>query len=61
MNYDNTYHPKHSPFNKNGLGNQGYLYRIDLDLAQSFIFKIVELNPELKNIDYIQEILEIYS
>lgn len=45
-----------SPFNKNGTGNQGYLFPLDYDLAQFFIKEIVKTN-DLKQ-KYIQDIID---
>ena len=47
----------YQPFNKNGGGNQGYFYEIDLDLAKIFIRESVKYNGYLAEIDYIKEIL----
>lgn len=60
-NYDEINHPKLSPFNKHGLGNQGYIFPIDRDLAQAFVAEIVKENSKLLNIDYIKELLELYN
>lgn len=59
--YDEENEPKLSPFNKHGLGNQGYIYPIDRDLAQAFIIEAVKSNSNLLNIEYIKELLDLYK
>ena len=59
--YDEINTPKLSPFNKHGLGNQGYIFPIDRDLAQAFIIEAVKSNYNLLNIEYIKELLELYK
>lgn len=46
------------PFNKNGMGNQGYLYNISANLALFFIKEIVSNNPELAQADFIAKLLK---
>lgn len=58
--YDEENEPKLSPFNKHGLGNQGYIYPIDRDLAQAFVAEATRLNDSLLDIDYVKELLELY-
>lgn len=41
--YPNDY----SPFNKNGTGNQGYLFEINNTLASIFVDEILKTNPQL--------------
>lgn len=49
---------KYSPFNRNGTGNQGYLYDLNRELSQLFISEIIKKNPEFLNYDFIKEIIE---
>ena len=60
-NYDEENKPKLSPFNKYGLGNQGYIYPIDRDLAQAFVVEAVKNNQNLLETNYIKELLELYT
>lgn len=46
------------PFNKNGTGNQGYLFNLKKSLAKFFMEKIVEKNPFMKEKDYVKELLQ---
>lgn len=48
---------KYAPFNRNGTGNMGYLFDLNLDLASFFINEIIKKNPEVANIDYIKFLL----
>lgn len=48
---------KFAPFDKNGNGNMGYLYPLDINLAKFFIQEIAKQNPEVRDIDYLQFIL----
>lgn len=48
---------KYAPFDKNGNGNRGYLYDIDMNLASVFIKAAAENNPELNNLEYIHWLL----
>lgn len=50
-------HLDYQPFNKNGTGNQGYLFDISLELATLFISDIVANNPSLSNCIFINDIL----
>ena len=38
---------EHAPFNKNGMGNQGYLFYIRKKLAQIFAEDILKNNPKI--------------
>lgn len=49
---------KYAPFDKNGNGNQGFLYDLDVKLAAVFLKGIVEKNPEVAKLDYVQWLLE---
>jgi hypothetical protein len=46
------------PFNKNGTGNQGYLFNLNKELAKFFLNKIIQRNPSVKNINYLNDILD---
>lgn len=48
---------KYSPFDKNGDGNMGYLYRLSRDIAKLFIEETVESNKDLRLLDFIKELL----
>ena len=39
---------KYAPFRKDGRGNTGYLFDLNIDLAVFFMKKIVESNPEIR-------------
>ncbi|MBR1757716.1 MAG: hypothetical protein IJ744_03175 [Lachnospiraceae bacterium] len=45
---------KYAPFNKNGDGNQGYLYDLDAKLASVFLKGIVEKNEEVAELEYVR-------
>ena len=48
---------KYSPFDKDGNGNLGYLYELNLELARVFLRAAVRSNPELNDANYIQKLL----
>ena len=48
---------KHYPFNKNGTGNQGYLFNLNKDLAKFFMEEIIKVNPHLATSIFAQELL----
>jgi hypothetical protein len=48
---------KYAPFDKDGNGNMGYLFEIDYRLVNTFIKETIELNPSLKDLDYLKNIL----
>lgn len=48
---------QYQPFNKNGTGNQGYLFDINKDLAVLFLRDIVNKNSHLSDISFIKELL----
>ncbi|HWP79608.1 MAG TPA: hypothetical protein VN446_03110 [Candidatus Acidoferrum sp.] len=48
---------KYSPFNRDGTGNQGYLFEISRELARIFIRYTVKYNDYLNDVDYIRELL----
>lgn len=45
-----TYTNQYSPFNKNGTGNQGYLFYINKILASIFLEEIMRTNPNIADI-----------
>lgn len=47
----------YQPFNKNGTGNQGYLFDIDRQLATIFINEICKYNPNVKQLVPIKTLL----
>lgn len=49
---------QYSPFNKNGTGNQGYLFDLNQNLAKIFLEALVDNNPYLKSSDYFMKFLE---
>ena len=46
---------EYPPFNRNGTGNQGYLYNCPNRLADYFIRILVQINPKLGNVSFIKE------
>lgn len=48
---------KYAPFDKDGNGNMGYLYEINRELARIFLRAVVARNRELKDIDFIGELI----
>ena len=50
---------KYAPFDKNGDGNQGYLYEIPYKLSQIFLKEIIVDNPGIASNPSVQEILSI--
>ena len=48
---------EYQPFNKNGDGNQGYLFDIRSELAIIFIKEIVRVNPALKTKPFLQDFI----
>lgn len=51
------HHGKGYPFNKNGKGNQGYLFNLNKNLAKFFVEEIVKINPSIITEDYVKELL----
>ena len=49
---------KYAPFDKNGNGNQGYLYDLDSKLATVFLKGIIKENPEVEKLEYVQWLLK---
>ena len=48
---------KYSPFDKDGNGNMGYLYELNLELARIFLRAAVQKNPYLTDADYINNLI----
>ena len=46
------------PFNKNGKGNEGYLFNLNKSLAKFFMEEIIKCNSFMKEKDYVREILQ---
>ena len=46
------------PFNKNGKGNEGYLFNLNKPLAKFFMEEIVKCNPFMKEKDYVKDLLQ---
>lgn len=44
------------PFNYKGTGNQGYLFNMNRVLALFFLKKIMETDPSIRELDYMQDI-----
>ena len=47
----------YAPFDKNGNGNQGYLFDLNPDLASFFIQEISKKNPEVMKLDFLKLLL----
>lgn len=47
----------YSPFNKNGTGNQGYLFDLNINLARLFAAGILKDNPDIKA-DYLRGLID---
>lgn len=45
------------PFDKNGEGNQGYLFNLNKSLAKFFMEEIVKYNPFMKEKDFVKDLL----
>ncbi len=48
---------KYAPFDKDGNGNMGYLYELNIELAQIFIQGLIKRNAYLSSVDFISELL----
>ena len=48
---------KYYPFNRDGEGNQGYLYDLNRELAKLFIEETIKANPEISSVSYIADFL----
>ena len=46
------------PFNKNGKGNEGYLFDLNKPLANFFMKEIVKYNPFMSEKDYVKDLLK---
>lgn len=51
----------YQPFNKNGTGNQGYLFDLDVQLATLFMQEIMKKNPSVMRYEPIKEFLAFQS
>lgn len=49
----------YTPFNKNGTGNQGYLFDLDIHLAKYFLDIIIRYNPYIKNLQFLDELINL--
>lgn len=49
----------HTSFNKNGTGNQGYLFDLDIHLAKYFLDIIIRSNPDIKNLQFLDELINL--
>lgn len=49
----------HTPFNKNGTGNQGYLFDLNIHLAKYFLDIIIRSNPDIKNLQFLDELINL--
>ena len=58
INLQGDYIGKGYPFNKNGKGNEGYLFNLCKPLAKFFMKEIVKLNPEIKEEEYVKDLLK---
>lgn len=45
------------PFDKNGKGNEGYLFNLNKPLAKFFMEEIIKRNPFMKEKDYVKDLL----
>ena len=45
-------------FNKNGTGNQGYLFNMNMGLAKFFMKEIIKVNPYFKEEVFVKELLK---
>ena len=50
---------KNPPFNKNGTGNQGYLFNCPKRLAAMYLTLLAGKNPELKRVPFIESMLQL--
>ena len=49
---------KYSPFNRNGKGNNGYLYDLDQELAKIFVRRAVKENPDIAAHAFLEPLLK---
>ena len=49
---------KYAPFDKDGDGNMGYLFDLNLELARIFIKEIAKDNPEVLKLEYLKPLLQ---
>ncbi len=48
---------QYQPFDKNGGGNQGYLFDLDWNMATVFLKEIIDKNPRLKDEQFVKDVL----
>ena len=58
INLQGNHEGKGYPFDKNGEGNQGYLFNLNKSLAKFFMEEIIKCNSFMKEKDYVREILQ---
>lgn len=58
INLQGNHEGKGYPFDKNGKGNQGYLFNLNKQLAKFFMGEIVKYNPFMGEKGYVQELLK---
>ena len=50
---------KYAPFDKNGNGNSGYFFDLDVHLASIFVKAAMEKNPGVAKVEYLQWLLQM--
>ena len=55
--FQGNHRGKGYPFNKNGTGNQGYLFNLNGKLAQFFMAEIIKRNPSMADREYAKVLL----
>ena len=58
INLQGNHEGKGYPFDKNGEGNQGYLFNLNTSLAKFFMEEIVKRNSFLEQKDYVKNLLQ---
>jgi len=58
IKFQGNHDGKGYPFNKNGKGNEGYLFNFNINLARFFMKKILQNNQFLINEDFVQDLLK---
>lgn len=58
IEYQGDHSGKGYPFNKNGTGNQGYLFNMNMGLAKFFMKEIIKVNPYFKEEVFVKELLK---
>ena len=46
------------PFNKNGTGNQGYLFDLPQELAALFLEELIKMNSYIKDISFVKDTMQ---